>query len=184
MKYLNRLEESLITSLMISATCIIFIAVLHRFASTIPVPFIQDPLLALNLSWAQELCVFMFVWMAKFGAAYGVRAGIHVGVDVLLNRLHPKNRQKLILFGLCGGMLFTATVGTLGAMFVWGIAHTDQISEEIHIPMWLIYLCIPLGSYLMCFRFFEVAIVFFRTGELPHHDIAHVEGLENYEGAK
>ena len=25
----------------------------------------------------------MFVWMAKFGAALGVRTGIHVGVDVL-----------------------------------------------------------------------------------------------------
>jgi len=24
----------------------------------------------------------MFIWMAKFGAAYGVRTGIHVGVDV------------------------------------------------------------------------------------------------------
>lgn len=29
------------------------------------------------MSWAQELCIFMFVWMAKFGAAYGVRTGIH-----------------------------------------------------------------------------------------------------------
>ena len=22
--------------------------------------------------WAQELCIYMFIWMAKFGAAYGV----------------------------------------------------------------------------------------------------------------
>ena len=35
----------------------------------------------------------MFVWMAKFGAAYGVRTGIHVGVDVLVNQLQPDVSQ-------------------------------------------------------------------------------------------
>jgi C4-dicarboxylate transporter DctQ subunit len=40
-----------------------------------------------------------------------------------------------------------------------------------------VYLVIPLGSYLMCFRFLQVAWSFARTGELPHHDVAHVEGI-------
>ena len=26
--------------------------------------------------------------------------------------------------------------------------------------MWIVYLCIPLGSYLMCFRFLQVAWTF------------------------
>jgi len=37
---------------------------------------------------------------------------------------------------------------------------------------------VPLGSYLMCFRFLQVAYAFARTGALPHHDPGHVEGLE------
>jgi C4-dicarboxylate transporter, DctM subunit len=44
--------------------------------------------------------------------------------------------------------------------------------------MWLVYLAIPLGSGLMCFRFLQVAWAFARTGELPHHDQAQVEGVE------
>ena len=32
----------------------------------------------------------------------------------------------------------------------------------------MIYLCIPLGSYLMCFRFLQVAWRFLRTGYVPH----------------
>jgi TRAP-type C4-dicarboxylate transport system permease small subunit len=44
--------------------------------------------------------------------------------------------------------------------------------------MWIVYLAIPLGSYLMCFRFLQVAWSFFRTGELPHHDPSHVEGVD------
>ena len=45
------------------------------------------------------------------------------------------------------------------------------------------YLCIPLGSYLMCFRFLQVAWTFARTGELPRHDVAHVEGIEDVDEA-
>ncbi len=44
--------------------------------------------------------------------------------------------------------------------------------------MWIVYLAVPLGSYLMCFRFLQVAWNFYRTGELPKHDHAHVEGLD------
>lgn len=86
MKLLDHLEEWLIAFLMAAATFIIFVAVVHRYASGLDIPWLQDQLIQINMSWAQELCIFMFVWMAKFGAAYGVRTGIHVGVDVLINR--------------------------------------------------------------------------------------------------
>jgi TRAP-type C4-dicarboxylate transport system permease small subunit len=71
------------------------------------------------MSWAQEACIYMFVWMAKFGAAYGVRTGIHVGVDVLITRLPTPWHHKTVLFGLSAGAVFTGVIGTLGAMFVW-----------------------------------------------------------------
>jgi C4-dicarboxylate transporter DctQ subunit len=178
MKILDRLEEVMIASLMGAATLLVFVAVLHRYAAGWPIPVVQDWLLSLNLSWAQELCIYMFIWMAKFGAAYGVRTGIHVGVDVLINSLPNRTRRTYVLFGLLAGALFTIVVGTLGALYVWAIGHTDQVSADLEAPLWIVYLCIPLGSYLMCFRFLQVAWSFYRTGELPHHDHGHVEGLE------
>ena len=181
LKVLDHLEEWLISFLMGAATLIIFVAVVHRYASGLAIPRVQDWLLGLNFGWAQELCIIMFVWMAKFGAAYGVRTGIHVGVDVMINRLPPDTRKYYVLFGLLAGALFTGIVGTLGATFTWDIAHTDSVSPDLEVPKWIVYLCIPLGSYLMCFRFLQVAWSFWRTGELPHHDVAHVEGVESVQ---
>ncbi len=178
LKLLDRLEEWLIATLMAAATLLIFVAVVHRYAAGLPIPGVQDFLVKLDLSWAQELCIYMFVWMAKFGAAYGVRTGIHVGVDVLINRLPPPLHKAYVLFGLLAGAVFTIIVGTLGAKFVYGMAQTDQTSPDMEIPVWIVYLCIPLGSYLMCFRFLQVAWTFARTGALPRHDVAHVEGIE------
>jgi len=175
-RVLDRLEEWLIALLMASATALIFVAVVHRYASALPVPLLQDWLLKVNLSWAQELCIYLFIWMAKFGAAYGVRTGIHVGVDVLINQLPDRGRATLIVLGLLAGAIFTGVIGTLGAGLVWDIAHTEQVSADLELPMWIVYLAIPCGSYLMCFRFLQVTLWFLRTGELPHHDVAKVEG--------
>jgi len=182
LKVLDRLEEWLIATLIAGATLLIFVAVAHRYALDLSARFhfdaVYDALFRINLSWAQELCIYMFVWMAKFGAAYGVRTGIHVGVDVLVNKLPPPCRVASILFGLLAGAFFTGVVGTMGAKFVFDMAHTDQTSPDLEAPMWIVYLAIPCGSYLMCFRFVQVAFSFWRTGELPRHDAAHVEGVE------
>ena len=178
MKFLDHLEEWLIASLMGAATFIIFIAVVHRYLSGLPIPVVQDYLIQINTSWAQELCIYMFVWMAKFGAAYGVRTGIHVGVDVLINRMNPRWHSKFVVLGLLSGALFTGIVGSLGASFVWEMSHTDQTSSDLEVPMWIVYLAVPLGSYLMCFRFLQVAVQFLKTGSLPKHDHSFVEGLD------
>jgi C4-dicarboxylate transporter DctQ subunit len=181
MKILDHLEEWLIASLMAMATLLVFVAVVHRYASGLPIPYVQDALIKLNTSWAQELCIFMFVWMAKFGAAYGVRIGIHVGVDVLINKMNTPWRNKFILFGLLAGAFFTAVIGTLGARFVWQMSQTDITSADLELPMWMVYMAVPLGSYLMCFRFLQVAWEFHKNGALPKHDEAHVGGLDQVE---
>ena len=98
LRILDRLEEILIATLMALATTIIFIAVVHRYL--LGVPFLFPILFPINLSWAQELCIYMFVWVAKFGAAYGVRTGIHVGVDVVVNQVKPPWKNAIVMFGL------------------------------------------------------------------------------------
>ena len=176
LRILDRLEETIIASLMGAATLITFVTVLHRFL--VDVPLLYPYLFWIDLTWSQELCIYMFIWMAKFCAAYGVRTGIHVGVDMLIKRLKDGPRKWVILFGLMGGVVFTAIVGTMGAKFVIELMHTDQVSPDMEIPSWIVYACIPLGSYLMCFRFLQVAWSFFWTGELPHHDATNVDGIE------
>ena len=118
-KLLDRLEEFIIAALMAVATIVIFISVVHRYASGYEIPLLQDWLLDMNVGWAQEFCIILFVWMAKFGAAYGVRTGIHVGVDILINKLSGSSRAALINIGLLCGVVFTGLIGIFGALFVW-----------------------------------------------------------------
>lgn len=176
LRILDRLEEWLIAFLMAAATLVIFAAVVHRYTSGIPV--IQDFMLRINMGWAQELCIFMFIWMAKFGAAYGVRTGIHVGVDVLVNTVNPAWRHRMIIFSMLAGALFTGLVGIYGTIFVSKLMSTDQVSADLEWPMWIVYLCIPLGSFLMCFRFLQSCYLYIKTGHVMRVDHGHVEGID------
>jgi TRAP-type C4-dicarboxylate transport system permease small subunit len=184
-RILDRLEEWIIAVLIGAATALTFVAVVHRYGASNAVvverwagahglvvlahaaDWTYTSLAAINLSWAQELATYMFVWMAKFGAALGVRTGIHVGVDVFVQRLTPAARKPVIVFALLCGALFTGVIGTLGAVYVHEL-DPDQVSPELEWPSWIIYLCIPLGSYLMCFRFLQVMWRYLRTDRLPH----------------
>jgi C4-dicarboxylate transporter DctQ subunit len=113
---------------------------------------------------------------------------------VLINRLDEKMRGKFIIFGLCAGVLFTGIVAYLATSFVWdnGAHHAwykwlgmsvegspeGPTSPDLEWPTWMVYSAVPLGTSLMCFRFLQVMVSFIKTGELPHHDHGHVDGLE------
>src|SRR5882757_1721906 len=58
LRILDRLEEILISTLMGTATVLVFISVLHRFGTGIP--FLYPYLIQVHIAWTQELCIYMF----------------------------------------------------------------------------------------------------------------------------
>ena len=197
LRFLDRFEEVLISALMATAVTLIFVAVVHRFslgaaadlvgfARSHDMPGLQSAarsvfkaINSIKLTWAQEACIYLFVWMAKFGAAYGVRIGIHVGVDVLVERLKDPARKIVTAIAMSGGIIFTAIVAWIGADFVYHVRLGGQTSPDLEMPMWIIYLAVPLGSALMCFRFLQALVRFLKTGEVAQHEHAAVDGLDD-----
>lgn len=187
LRFLNRFEEIFVSVLMVAAVLIIFVAVCQRYSMSMLADLVawsrangHDQLLmharslyrtvvGLNMLWAQELCIYLFVWMAKFGAAYGVRLGIHVGVDVLVNAVSPAKQKILIVISMLAGATFTALVAWIGGSFVYDISQTAQVSPDLEVPVWLVYLAVPAGSALMCFRFLEELYNYLKTGERAHY---------------
>ena len=105
----------------------------------------------------------MFVWMAKFGAAYGVRTGIHVGVDVVDQPARRQGARQRSSSSACSPARSSpASIGTLGAHFVWdngahyafvkalGMDTGEQFegptTPDLEWPTWIVYSAIPLGS--------------------------------------
>lgn len=159
-RILDRLEETLIVTFMATATLVTFAAVVMRYLG------------GTGISWAQELTIYLFIWMAKFGAAYGVRTGIHIGVDFVVNAARPSIKRFLIITAISLGVIFTGVIAFFGARWVIFIYGTGQISPDLEWPMWVIYLAIPFGSGLMCYRFIQAMLLFFRSGHIHTHGYA------------
>jgi C4-dicarboxylate transporter DctQ subunit len=104
--------------------------------------------------------------MAGFGAAYGGRTGIRVGVDYVVNKSTRAKRRALIITGISLGIIFTGVIAFFGARWVVFIYGTGQISPDLEWPLWIIYLAIPFGSGLMCYRFIQSLVKFLREGEV------------------
>lgn len=196
LRLLDRFEEVMIATLIAAATLLIFLSVTHRFAIGFAADlvgyaraqeleglgaFAKSVFKSVNgvkMTWAQEACIYLFVWMAKFGAAYGVRTGIHVGVDILAERLEGSARRTITTIAMTGGVIFTAILTWIGSDFVWHVRAGGQTSPDLEWPMWIIYLAVPLGSALMCFRFIQALAHYLKTGEVAHHDHGAVDGLD------
>ena len=165
-RFLDHLEEWLISFLIAGATLVTFAAVVMRYTT------------GSGISWAQELTIYMFIWMAKFGAAYGVRTGIHIGVDFVVNAARPSIKRLMIIAAMSLGAIFTGVIAFFGARWVIFIYGTGQTSPDLEWPMWVIYLAIPFGSGLMCYRFIQAIMLFLKTGHVHTHTYGEEEDRE------
>ncbi|MEW6662501.1 MAG: TRAP transporter small permease [Bacillota bacterium] len=140
---LKKLEERFIAFLITVAIVVGFMQVTSRF------------IFKSSLPWSEELLRFVFIWVTFLGASVAVREKAHVSVSVLLHKL-PVPFQKA---GIVAGLLFS--IGFCGAIVYYGMqiitvqVLTNQLSTAMEIPMWLPYLGVVVGSFMMAIRFLQ-----------------------------
>ena len=176
MRILNRLEETLIAVLMAAATIIIFLAILQRYATGVPAlyPYART----WDFTWAQELCIYMFVWMASSARPTACAPASTSASTSSSTCWASSGGVRWSCSDCCAARCSPASSDRSGPTWFGTLAEIGQVSQDLEVPMWIVYLCVPLGSYLMCFRFLQVAWAYARSGELPRHDHAEVKGLE------
>jgi len=105
-----------------------------------------------SLSWPQELSRYLLIWLAWISVSFTIREQQHIRVETFKNAL-PKKFQKVIEVIVCilWGFfaIFLAIVGT---QFVWNIYSSGQGSPMIGIPMWIVYLILPIAGFLIVAR--------------------------------
>jgi len=86
----DKLEETIIAVLLGLMTLITFANVVARFLDS-------------NILWALQLTVFLFAWLVLLGASYCVKINAHLGVDLIVNSVHPPARRiiGLLSVGVC-----------------------------------------------------------------------------------
>src|SRR5262245_28723915 len=116
------------------------------------------------ISWAEELTLYVMVWIVFVGSSVAIRTRGHIAIDLLPLVLSPAGRRRLAIF------IALTVLAFLAVFFHYSLEHTlrvrisGQVTPVMQGPMWLAYLAMPVGSALMILRTCQVLWRFAREG--------------------
>jgi len=132
-------------------TLVVLLGVFFRYVLKAPLP------------WSEELARYLMVWGASLGAFVAFREGSHVGVTMLMDRLHGQTAIVLTKAAQFIVVLFMTIVMIEGFVLVWKIK--GQTSAAMEIPMGWAYIAIPLGCLLILME--ALIMIFFKSDQSP-----------------
>lgn len=106
-------------------------------------------------SFSVELARYLLIWVGMLGAAYTSGKKEHIAIELLPQKLQRKNPAKkrkldniintlIILFAL-----FVLVIGGIRLVYITMIM--EQVSATLQIPLWYVYLCLPISGILIMF---------------------------------
>lgn len=104
-----------------------------------------------SISWTEETAKFAQIWVVLIGAGITMRRGLHVAVDVLAAMLPLRPARLLMIVVACGCLWFLGIVA-YGSLALLELGWDFETSPVLLIPMWTIYLCLPLGAAYFAFE--------------------------------
>lgn len=138
---LNRVEEAIMSLLLVAMTLTVFAEVVMRFVFNS------------GIKWAQEATLYLSAWFVLFGISYVLKVGGHIGVDALV-RVFPRQTRRaitIVALLLCLGYVGIISTGAwvyLSKLYMIGIELSD-----IAIPRWLATSILLVGMILFGLRF-------------------------------
>ena len=139
---LGVIDKTLMIILASSATILAFVNVIARYVFNA------------SIVWAGELTTYLFIWMTLFGASYGFEVGMHISFKALVRLFPPKIYKAIALFSHFVILIFLVMLVYLGIQLVKFDYITGQVSIDLQIPFWIIYLVVPITMATASWRVF------------------------------
>jgi len=105
-----------------------------------------------SIDWSEEVTIYAMVWASFIGAAAGLRLRSHLIVDALLLLAPPPVARVLARAGLAITFLFGCAFAWYSAWLVVRTQALGQLTPALQMPMWIVYLAMPLAGVLLAFR--------------------------------
>ncbi|MCF3933159.1 TRAP transporter small permease [Acuticoccus sp. M5D2P5] len=156
---MSRVEATIMVAAMATVVVVIMVQVVLRYV-------FND-----SLSWAEELVRYTIVWMSFLGAGMGIARGAHIVMGLLVGILPASMSIWAIRLGHVGAMVFAVFLLVAGTEHVLTVKGFGQVSSAMRMPMWIVYLCLPLGALVFLMRLVEAMLrTFLPVEESPVHD--------------
>ncbi len=99
------------------------------------------------LAWSEEIAKFVMVWLTFFAAPIGLRMGAHVGIEVLVGNIKGRLRQLTLILIFAGVIALMFVFVKEGTFMTWNAR--IQTASTIDISILYVYICMPIGSFVV-----------------------------------
>jgi C4-dicarboxylate transporter DctQ subunit len=146
----RRLEEGIISLLLVAMTLIVFLEVVLRFGFNT------------GFLWAQELTLHVSAWLVLFGASYGVKVGAHIGVDAVVRLLKPEVRRIVTMFAVVLCLAYCGLLGYGAWVYLSKMYRLEIELEDMAIERWIAHSILLIGFVLLAVRLIEMMVALWR----------------------
>lgn len=157
----DRFEETLMM-IMLAVLCLVMgVSVISRY-------ILNDA-----LSWAEEICRYLFVWSAFLSTSLCLRRRSSIKIDMLMVALPFRMQRVLLVVGDLIMLVFFCYMLS-GAWSVTVMMYTrSQTSPALLLPMWLVYGAAVVGFALSIVRLLQRIYYLVKTPDAHYN--AHIE---------
>jgi len=153
-KMLIRIEEYIAAWLLIAMTTVVFWGILERFV------------IRGGFGFTDELSRYISIWAVFFGGCLGVVKNAHIGVEVFVKPLPQKFQRPLAVLANLLCMVFMGLAAWHGWDYFIRLSNTTQTSPAMGVPMYLVFLAVPIGCALMCIHYLILSAVLANGGSM------------------
>lgn len=108
-----------------------------------------------SLSWSEELSRYMYIYMLYLGISYGVRTNRHLRISFIQNLLREKGQKVLSLLSDLLFLAFSVVVVVNSTEVAMLIARLGQVTASTGMPMYVVYMGVPIGFSLVVLRLLQ-----------------------------
>lgn len=132
-----RVQEIIISIIMLVMIAVVLVATFCRYTQVAV------------LNWPDEMTRYLMVWMVFIGAGAASKNNSHFQITAVFDRLPPTGKMIMLAVRMvaCNCLyifMIKVGIGLIKKLFVM-----EQTSPAMHIPMWIMYLAVPVGLALM-----------------------------------
>ncbi|HDZ42000.1 MAG TPA: TRAP transporter small permease [Bacteroidetes bacterium] len=103
-------------------------------------------------SFTDELAEFLLIWVGLLGAAYVTGQKQHLAIELISNKLSERNLLQLKIFiNILIALFAVLVLITGGIRFVLINIKLEQLSAAMQLPMWYVYLVLPLSGFFIIY---------------------------------
>lgn len=146
--FLDRYLEEIILAVLLSLIAVIMLwQVIMRYAA------------GSAMRWPEEVCRYLYIWSCFIGISYCIRRQNELRIDLVEKIFHGKARVvfEILLKLIC--VVFYAYLAIASINVLRHIYSTGQTSPAARIPMYMVYLSMPVSFILAVFRGIQAIVL-------------------------